>query len=325
VDTAGQTAVGDAWWTWSEKESGTSRAGARRRAAHWYDMALGAATGLTKIRLEKRMAELGIPTEPDLLTLIDLSRDKVHGDWAFDGKALTCMRGQYPSRVQLPYEPPAEYDLTLVVERIEGQAGVMIGCVRESAQFYVAIDDHAGSWSGISNVDGKASNGNETSVPGLLLTNKKTATIVCMVRRDEIGVTVDGKKVISFKGGNERLSNNQAFTVPNRRALFVGTGNARYVFSKMLVKPVSGRGIVRTEPSTFDPVGTWVKQGTGTEFVFKAGGVLEGPKSTDRQYQTGSWERIKETIVLSFPNGERIELRIMDGANLGGTWTLKRK
>lgn len=328
ADSAAQSKVGDGWWALSEKESGTARLNARRRAAHWYEKAHAGAVGLTKTKLEKRMAELGITTAVDLLSLVDVARDKVQGDWALEGGVLTLVRGGFPSRIQIPYEPPLEYDLTVVAERIEGQAGILIGLVRDTAQVTAAIDDHAGTASGLATIDGKLSNSNETTVLGLQLTTKKAATLLYSVRRDDISVSIDGKKLFAFKGGNERLANYGPFVVPNRRALSVGCGNARYAISKMTLQPVSGQGRVRTDlvaSPNFDPVGSWVKQDTGTEFVFKAGGVLEIPKSLEAKYRSGTWTRTQDAIVLGFPNGERIELRITDQATLSGSWNLKRK
>jgi len=324
ADSAGQIAAGDGWWTWSEKESGSIRRNARRRATHWYVKVLPGAGGLTKVRLEKRMAEVGVTLDVDLLALVDLTRDRVHGDWTYDGKTLTGIHTNFPARVQIPYEPPAEYDLTLVVERIEGYAPIHIGLVRESVQFYAAIDDFGGAGAGLGRIDGNLSSKNETWIPGRLLTNNKPATILCSVRKDEIAVSLDGKKLLSFKGGNERLSSHPDFPMPNRKALYVGSGIASYAISKISLLPVSGQGKVRTESSGFDPVGTWTGQGEGNDFIFKPGGVVESVKLAGTKFKSGTWERGKDSVVLTYP-GSRVELKIVDDNTLvGGNWKLKR-
>jgi hypothetical protein len=54
-----QAALGDAWWARAEKETGVSRQRIRERAAHWYSRAVKETTGLTRVRMERRLEELG--------------------------------------------------------------------------------------------------------------------------------------------------------------------------------------------------------------------------------------------------------------------------
>lgn len=52
-----QSALGDAWWQFAEGAQGRSAEIARQRAATWYRRALPMLTGLSKLRVEKRMEE----------------------------------------------------------------------------------------------------------------------------------------------------------------------------------------------------------------------------------------------------------------------------
>jgi hypothetical protein len=56
---AAQTELGDGWWALAIEETGLARRNLQQRAAHWYRTAFATVTGLTKIRLEKRLAEVG--------------------------------------------------------------------------------------------------------------------------------------------------------------------------------------------------------------------------------------------------------------------------
>lgn len=53
-----QVEAGDAWYDMAERESGMARASLRRRAAVWYERAVLSLSGLTKIKVEKRIADI---------------------------------------------------------------------------------------------------------------------------------------------------------------------------------------------------------------------------------------------------------------------------
>lgn len=178
----------------------------------------------------------------DLLSLIDIKRDTVMGDWSLEGRVLLCTRILHSSRVQIPYEPPEEYELTIVTERKEGNAPIFVGLAHGTTQFMVGIDDYAGTVTALGTLDGKTSKENETAVNGRLLTNDKPVILVCTVRKTEVSLTIDGKKTINFKAGYERLAIPPNLAVPNKRALFVGCGNARFAISKMILTTISGQG-----------------------------------------------------------------------------------
>ena len=70
--------LGDGWWDAGEKEAGVSRDSCRQRAAHWYRGALPGASGLTRVRIEKRIPE----APPDPKAGRNLSG--LIGWWTFD-------------------------------------------------------------------------------------------------------------------------------------------------------------------------------------------------------------------------------------------------
>src|SRR5690606_8278224 len=58
-DASQQVALADAWWEHSAANSGVATTAMRGRAVHWYRMAVPQLTGgLTKVRVEKRIAEM---------------------------------------------------------------------------------------------------------------------------------------------------------------------------------------------------------------------------------------------------------------------------
>src|SRR6185503_2337749 len=56
-----QIALADEWRELAEKETGAVRQRIRERAAFWYSKAYGASTGLAKVKIEKRLAEIASP------------------------------------------------------------------------------------------------------------------------------------------------------------------------------------------------------------------------------------------------------------------------
>ena len=244
---AERLAVADGWYDVGEKEKSPLRKSQLLAHARvLYEALLPSTTALVRAKVEKRldgMAADGPPTSVvDLLRLIDPKRDAFLGEWSFDGKALVCGQPIMCARLQVPYEPPEEYDLTVVAERKEGSHVLYVGLAGPAFQGYVGIDDWRGTVTGIARVDGKTTKDNETAVPGKIFTNDRPCTIVCAVRKDSITVTIDGRKVTSFKGGMTRISNDPLLAMPNRRALWIGATDCRFVISKIQLKPLSTPG-----------------------------------------------------------------------------------
>jgi hypothetical protein len=53
--------LADAWWERGDKESGVARQKIQQRAGHWYELASADAKGLWRVRVERRLQELGQP------------------------------------------------------------------------------------------------------------------------------------------------------------------------------------------------------------------------------------------------------------------------
>jgi len=84
-------AVGDGWWTLAEKETGESKANARRRAAFWYAKARDQLSGLIKQRVELRIAQVeGGSAPPSKPTSKDPT---LVGHWTFDEGSGTTSAG----------------------------------------------------------------------------------------------------------------------------------------------------------------------------------------------------------------------------------------
>src|SRR5205823_2592434 len=105
------------------------------RAAVWYTVAAPKLPGLEKSIAEKRIAEaaavpvmsggrvVGRPRVVNLLPLVDANADAVIGAWKMADGALVSGNGD-AARLQLPYQPPAEYDFVIEYTRQTGIGGI---------------------------------------------------------------------------------------------------------------------------------------------------------------------------------------------------------
>lgn len=229
-----QMAVGDAWWD----------LGLRRRAVHWYSKALPSSSGLTRARLEKRLAEAG-PVEPaarsaiDLLALIRLEQDTVKGTWKLTGQGLEAP-ALVQGIVQIPYLPPEEYDLRLVAH-LTGIAEINLGLAVGTTHFIIPVDGWNATFTGIEMIDGKSSNANETSRPGRVLKTDTPNSLLCAVRKESIRLVVNGEELLNWKADYRRLSLTDFWLRPRNGTLALGSWKG-YRVSQLELVPVSGSG-----------------------------------------------------------------------------------
>jgi hypothetical protein len=178
----------------------------------------------------------------DLLRLIDPNQDTVRGLSTLEERALILATN---SEVQIPYEAPEEYDLTVVAERRELQGKLVVGLASGERQFDVVIDNfHQNEHrTGLHNLDGKHVVDREVDVKvGLVLKTGTPMTLVYSVRSGRVTVAVDGSAVVRWAGDFARLAVDARFRVPNRRAFFFGNAISRFRITKIDLVPVRGRG-----------------------------------------------------------------------------------
>jgi hypothetical protein len=343
---AGQIAVADGWWEHAEQAKAEWKGPLRRRAAHWYAQALPQASGLSKLRIEKRLTEAGGAPKSaakgpgagasgavDFLKTVDVARDSIDRPWTREGAALVSPPGAPTARLQLSPPPTEEYELRLVVQKrgVAKTGGLNVGLASGRAQFTIAIDITDGSTMGIGTLDGKPGDGNESTVRNnKIFVDDKPKALVIQVRKGGLQMSCDGRPVFTWKGDINRGGVHPVNQVPNRQALFFASKSAELVFTQIVLVPLAPENPAKVGPvePPFDPIGTWVKQGTGTEFFFKDGGVLDVPGAQGPRYRVGKWHATADSVTMDFPGGERIVLRVLDMASMQGgpdRWLLKRK
>jgi hypothetical protein len=197
-----------------------------------------------------------LPTEErDLLELADPATCWTAGEWALDaGKLLSPKR--YGARLQLPYSPPAEYRLTLIVEPLDDPNGLILG-QRSDGHRFVTLFNYAvgeGCLSAIEDIDGR-NVGNETTFSGKLFEKDRLSQAIVTVRNNSVTMSVDGRTVVNWQGEPRRLSLADYWRTPDEQALFIGAYDCRYRFHRMTIEPLSGKGrlLGGEEPRTSEP------------------------------------------------------------------------
>ncbi|HEY3966093.1 MAG TPA: protein kinase [Planctomycetaceae bacterium] len=171
----------------------------------------------------------------DKIDLVDGRTKPVLGSWQIQqGRIVSPLDN--PALLQFPVHVPADYVVSLRVRRTSGNNTFAIGLPVGGSQVLVALDAHESRVSGLEVLDGRAVNDNETTYKkGKLFVKDKEAKITCTVRRDRIMCTFNGVKVVDWKGDSNRLAIPSNFTVPDRRAIFLGTMGSGYEIRQMTV------------------------------------------------------------------------------------------
>jgi hypothetical protein len=245
VDADKQLEVAEGWIEIGQKEkSAWRRTRILARARYWLEQAQTSATGIAKMKIEKRLAETedAEPGAVNLLRLIDPKLDAVEGEWTLENGALASPSLPW-ARVQIPYAPPEEYEISLTIERKQGDNALGIGLVRGTT-FAMLIDAYPGGGgkSGLDTLDTMTLDKNPLSVSGLFLKNNVPITVVVSVRKSGVTASVDSKVIFNWQGDYKRLTPSPVFKPRDPKMLVVGAFDSRVLFTKIILTPISGQG-----------------------------------------------------------------------------------
>ena len=156
-------------------------------------------------QVEAGPAEMPADGAPlDLLALIDPARDAIRGNWAVEDGALVSPNSR-PAILEIPVKPPAEYELTAVVEELQGTDSFNMGLIVGESGVTAVIAGQRGTYSGLNLVKGRLGKVNETRSPGPVLQPGRN-TIVFRVTPSSLQVECNGKVVIQWTGASGDLS-----------------------------------------------------------------------------------------------------------------------
>lgn len=179
----------------------------------------------------------------DVLALIDADKDAVTGYWTREGTTILSPKVPF-ARLQLPYYPAEEYELSMTVTRMDGRDSLNLGVVCGARQGCLVLDGSAeGGLSGLDQIGGKWFRENETTYKGKIFQTGKPTRIVVSVRRADFVVEVDGRPVIQWTNPDyAKVSLTREWAVWTQRALFIGSYDSSYRFDEIRVTPHRGEG-----------------------------------------------------------------------------------
>ena len=151
--------------------------------------------------LEKGAATAGAHKTVDLLTLVDLSKDVIRGNWWKFGDGSVACEPSNAALLEIPYSPPHEYDyrIVFVVSSLANQP-VALACCGGGTQFSFVIGGWGNTISGFSMINGRGANINPTGVRAnhWIVSGQRHVSVV-KVRKDGVEGWFDGVLVASHK------------------------------------------------------------------------------------------------------------------------------
>ena len=179
----------------------------------------------------------------DLLRLVDVDRDKVAGDWTFDGTTLVSPAVQF-GRIAIPYIPPEEYDLRIVAERQGRGNSLNVGLVAGGRQVMAIVDGFVPEpRSGLDLIDKKPFYDNETTDRrGLAFSETRPSTVTIAVRRARVRVVVDGRTIVDWKADYSRVSLWAGWFMHRPDTLFLGTWTTPQRIHSLELLPIGRPG-----------------------------------------------------------------------------------
>ena len=187
----------------------------------------------------------------ELLSSVNVERDSIEGAWSMAADGLAVMKAvpaeNGAPRLQLPYEPPEEYDFDLEFTPTAGNGDLKQILCAAGRQFEWTLDSglaNGGRKAGIEDIDGQhikdRKDGNITRE--YLLTNGQRYHFRVEVRKDRVCGYLDGEKLLQWAGNYNRLTLPGHSTLRDARHLGLSTWDRAVTFHKIEVREITGRG-----------------------------------------------------------------------------------
>ena len=180
----------------------------------------------------------GVAGKPtiDLVPLIDAARDPIHGRWLIVNNVLHCNDMHFVPRIQIPYQPPAEYDFTVTCSQPTLRNGISLIMPNPGGgSFFWALGGDNGS-TGTLNTSPPL----RCQLPRPLAPRTVFSTTV-QVRRDGVTVLLDGVVLVEHKTNFKDLSSDDWRRLADASLLGVACDDPT-VFHFVQVVEIAGAG-----------------------------------------------------------------------------------
>lgn len=286
----------------------------------------------------------------DLLSLVDLKRDAGVGTWKRVADGVNCENPAGACVLQLPYEPPEEYDFE--IEFTASGKGLNVNQ-------YLAANGRMFAWKlnshnvnpplyGFEMLDGKHAKDNKEAaiqIPEPINNGQRYRSTV-EVRRGSLRTLLDGRELVKWSGDFQRLSMETSTPMPHPGRVGIGSWRRTVTFHSATVREVSGAGKLFASAPTSTGNDLLSKIDVARDGIGKSWSIKDGELQTiaaagegDRRLylpieSTADDYDIRMTVcrvsprpnacVLGFvTSGHRCAV-VMDGFNTrGGLWGLE--
>ncbi|MGA2254566.1 MAG: SUMF1/EgtB/PvdO family nonheme iron enzyme [Thermoguttaceae bacterium] len=139
----------------SDQQDNSREYAAERQAPAARGSAKTVSTAPPSIAARKRDTATDVPDAPrevDLLKLVDPARDAVEWDWRREGDKLVC---DSSARIEIPYEPPEEYDYRIAFVSVPAKQGNAQICRGGDRQFVFVVGGQGNEVSGFALINGQ--------------------------------------------------------------------------------------------------------------------------------------------------------------------------
>jgi hypothetical protein len=192
-------------------------------------------------KLEAMTAKQADPTTGfiNLLPIIDPAKDTVAGKWSIEKGALVSS-GEGEERIEIPYQPPEEYDYRITFTKTGTNCVIQI-LSGMGTSFIWAMD--AKGFFTFRYLKGTGIGSNKTSVqkPAGIKDNHRYTSLV-RVRKNGVEALVENKLMTKWETDYSDVAGGPWWALKNSKLLGLGTGSSKTTFHTIEVKEVGGSG-----------------------------------------------------------------------------------
>ncbi|MCY3018717.1 MAG: protein kinase [Planctomycetota bacterium] len=201
----------------------------------------------------------------DMLALVDPGKDAVLGTWLLKpGEGLVSGMEQL-ARIEMPYQPPEEYDVRIVFTRRNSPRSECLVQVlaKSERQFEYVLGGWRNLVAGFETISGVRADSNfsNTHSEGILNTGQKYTSLV-QVRNDGVKAYLDGKLVSQWLTDFSDMGVHAEWKLRDGGVAGVGTCESEFCFHSIQVLEVTGKGICRRGETKAAPVARAVETRT---------------------------------------------------------------
>ena len=179
----------------------------------------------------------------DLLALIDPEKDAVMGKWQKqNGKLVSDPTGI--TRLEIPYQPPEEYDFKITFTRMAGDEFTVAQCLFKSDRHFMWQVGHTGNtFVGFERINGQGVESNPSGIRRFpVLTNGRVHTSEVRVRNTGLTGYLDGQPVCQWNTNYSDMGYWAGFSPRQENLLALATIENRVAFHTVEVREVTGHG-----------------------------------------------------------------------------------